>query len=238
MRLKTSLSLIAIALVGAAPASASAADCPGADLPAGSSDTIAVRSAVVCLTNVERANAGLAALVPEGRLEAAAQAYSGLLVREQFFAHVTPGGSALTDRLKAYTEWSRVGENLAWGEGSRGTPRAIVVAWMASPSHRTNVLGVHFEEIGVGMVPGTPIGSDRSGATYTAEYGSRASDAPPHPVEGAEAAPTATTTKSNAKPARARKATRRCRGGKIRLRTRAHGRTVVRCVARSSRARV
>ncbi len=245
MRPKICLSLLAIAMVGAAPASA--ADCPGADLPAGAPETVAVRAAVVCLTNVERANAGLAALVPEGRLEEAAQAYSGLLVRDQFFAHVTPEGSALTNRLRAYTGWRRVGENLAWGEGSRGTPRAIVAAWMASPGHRANILSDQFTEVGIGMVPGTPINSNLAAATYAAEYGARASDTPPVPVEGAASAPATTRPKprseskprSKRKPARrARKVARRCRHGKVRRRTRAHGRTVVRCVARSSHARV
>ncbi len=112
-------------------------------------------------------------------------------MREQFFAHVSPGGSVLTDRLKAYTGWRLIGENLAWGEGSRGTPRAIVAAWMASPGHRKNILNGRFTETGVGVVSGTPLGSRQASATYTAEYGTRASDAASRPGRGLRGRPEA-----------------------------------------------
>lgn len=243
------LLLFMAVLLGAVPAAA--ADCPGADLPAGSTDTISSRAAIVCLTNVERADAGLAALEPEGRLEAAAQAYSGQLVSEHFFAHVTPEGLGLLDRLKAYLGWRRVGENLAWGEGERGTPRAIVAAWMASAGHRANVLSVAFTEVGIGMIPGTPTGSSRPSATYVAEYGVRDSGEAPWPVEGATparatvpvaAAASRSRKASTAKKAqkarkadktrKARKAKRRCRRGIARRRVFSHGRVIVRCVSK------
>lgn len=232
---------MAAVLLSAAPAAA--ADCPGADQGPGAASRGTVRAAVICLSNAERASRGLPALVPEGRLEAAAQAYGERLVRERFFAHVAPDGGVLLDRLGAYLEWSRVGENLAWGEGTRGTPRSIVAAWMASPGHRSNLLSGGFTEVGIGALPGTPIGSTGSSATYVAEYGSRVSEDPPWPVEGAAPSPTVvaepvgqavTPVSRRAKPVgratkRARKA-RRCRRGAVRRRVHSRGRIVVRCV--------
>jgi uncharacterized protein YkwD len=46
-------------------------------------------------------------------------------------------------------------ENLAWGAGSRGTPAAIVQAWLASPHHRANLLLPRFRHIGIGSAHGS-----------------------------------------------------------------------------------
>lgn len=174
--------LLFLSLLGAAPAAA--ADCPGADLAPGS-DKIAVRSAIVCLSNQERTSRGLDALTPEGRLETAAQRYSDDLVENSFFAHVSPTGQKLTDRIARYADWKRVGENLAWGERSLGTPRGIVAAWMGSPAHRENLLSPTFTEVGIGATSGAPTVSSTSAVTVAAEYGARFSKTAPHPIEGA-----------------------------------------------------
>lgn len=206
--------LLLLALLFAAPAAA--AECPGADLAPGA-DRIAVRAAVVCLSNEERTSRGRKALVPEGRLESAAQRYSEQLVRERFFGHVSPTGQELADRVVQYSDWERVGENLAWGEGSLGTPRAIVAGWMASPAHRENLLSRKFTEVGIGAANGTPLASLRPAATFTAEYGVRDSDEAPHPIEGAEARRTTSPS---------------CRKGFTRRSVRAHGKRVLRCVSK------
>ncbi|MCW3010239.1 MAG: hypothetical protein JWO90_643, partial [Solirubrobacterales bacterium] len=172
-------------LLVAAPAAA--ADCPSADAPPTGANTVEVRAAVVCLTNEQRAAAGLPALVAEGRLEAAAQAYSRRMVAERFFAHVAPDGSTLTDRLAAYTDWSTIGENIAWGEGSLATARSTVRAWMESPGHRANVLNGDFSEIGIGVALGSPVGSTGPAATMTQNFGARRSTAAGAPVSGTAA---------------------------------------------------
>ena len=82
----------------------------------------------------------------------------------------------MTDRAGRVGYMSRarswmLAENLAWGSGSRATPRSIVHAWMESPAHRANVLRSGIREAGVGVVVGTPTG--RSGATYTLLLGRR-----------------------------------------------------------------
>ena len=65
-----------------------------------------------------------------------------------------------------------VGENLASVRGRAGTPSAIVLAWLRSPSHRANLLARSFREIGIGAVPGQPTGAPY-GVTFTANFGVR-----------------------------------------------------------------
>ena len=55
-----------------------------------------------------------------------------------------------------------------------GTPAATVNAWMRSQGHRDNILNAGFEEIGVGIVSGSPRGGLLdAGATYATEFGFR-----------------------------------------------------------------
>ena len=65
-----------------------------------------------------------------------------------------------------------LGENLAWGTGSFGTPRSTIETWMSSPAHRAILLKKAYREMGVGVVLGVP-GSDAAGATYTVDFGVR-----------------------------------------------------------------
>lgn len=172
-------SLIA-GLAIAAPA-AQAAACAGANVaPAVASVPIA-KAATLCLLNHERTARGLRPLTTDPTLESVATAYSQAMVQQRFFAHVAPDGQRLEQRLAAYvagaSAWA-TGENLAWGEGTLATPAAIVKGWMQSPGHRANVLSSEFEEIGVGIVGGTPIGSlPTASATYTTEFGATQSTA-------------------------------------------------------------
>jgi hypothetical protein len=200
---------VTAALLFAPSASASAADCPGADLTPDAAAPVAIRAAVVCLTNDQRAQNGLTALVVEGHLEAAAQAYSQELVDQRFFGHVAPDGSGLADRLRAYVDWTDLGENLAWGEQALATPRTIVNAWMASPEHRANLLSAAFAEVGIGVTSGTPVGSTGPGGTYVAEYGARTFDAAV--PDTAATAPDAVPAKARVRPSARRHSTSRKR---------------------------
>ena len=170
--------LAALALLVAAPAGASAAACPGADAVPAAGRAADVAGAALCLLNAERARHGLAALTANSRLEAAAARHAADMVERRYFAHESPEGRRLTDRIRATgylasaTSWV-VGENLAWGTGSRSTPREVVAAWMASPGHRDNVLRARYREIGLGIVSGTPRAGDGAGATYATTFGAR-----------------------------------------------------------------
>jgi uncharacterized protein YkwD len=174
------VSLSAVALAG--PAGAQAADCPGADVVPAAGNTPVVAQATLCLLNAERAAQGMAPVAEVAGLTAPSAAYSDRMVAEHFFAHESPDGGTLTDRLTGagYVapdgDWV-IGENIAWGQGELSTPRSIVAAWMASPGHRANILTREYDEIGIGVTLGTP--SDPSwGATYTTDFGAVQRDAP------------------------------------------------------------
>lgn len=167
---------IVAALAVAAPA-AQAADCAGADLlPSAATATVA-KGATLCLLNAERAGQGVAPLRTDTVLEQAATVYSATMIAQRFFAHVSPAGQLLEQRLAPYFSGAQtwdVGENLAWGETWMATPRAIVFGWMHSDAHRANILNARFSEIGIGIVSGSPAGSAPSrSATYTTEFGTR-----------------------------------------------------------------
>jgi uncharacterized protein YkwD len=157
-----------------APAGASADDCGGADLVPAADNLSAAGQATLCLLNEQRAANGVAALTVNARLTSASAGYSQRMVDQAFFAHESPDGGTLVDRLTGAgylvdDAWV-VGENLGWGQGSLATPRAMVQAWMASPGHRANLLSADYAEVGLGIALGTP--TDRSwGATYTTDFG-------------------------------------------------------------------
>ncbi len=134
--------------------------------------------ATVCLVNAERTSRGLDALRRDSDLARAARRHAADMVRREYFAHVTPGGTGLSDRLRAagYGQpgdgW-RAGEALGWGTGYRASPNALVDAWMDSPRHRRLLLEDVYRELGLGVVTGAPMAttSDLPGATYTLELG-------------------------------------------------------------------
>jgi uncharacterized protein YkwD len=209
--------VVALAAPAGAHASAQTAACPGADLVPSAGNLAEVGQATLCLLNDERAAAGLRPLTLAPGLTQPSAAYSSRMVAENFFAHESPDGSTLVDRLTAARyidpngDWT-VGENIAWGQGNLATARNIMVAWMNSPGHRHNILTGEFDEVGVGIVPGTP-GDTSWGATYTTDFGAVQRDE-------ATTAAVATTAAAGAKPA-PRKAAKRCKVATTRARARA-----------------
>ena len=201
-------SLAALAAPVSAHASAQDAACPGADAVPTAATIAQASQATLCLLNDERTAAGLHPVAETPGLTQPSAAYSARMVAENFFAHVSPDGGSLVDRLTAARyiapdgDWT-VGENIAWGEGELGTPRNIVVAWMNSPGHRHNILTGEFTEIGIGIALGTP-GNPSWGATYTTDFGAVAghealATAASAPTAAAPAARTAAKTSKTAK---------------------------------------
>jgi uncharacterized protein YkwD len=193
----------ALAAPAGAHASAQDAACPGADAVPTAATIAEASQATLCLLNDERAVAGLHPVAETPGLTQPSAAYSARMVAENFFAHVSPDGGTLVDRLTAARyiapdgDWT-VGENIAWGQGDLGTPRNIVIAWMNSPGHRHNILTGEFNEIGIGIALGTP-GDPTWGATYTTDFGA---------VAGHEALATAASAPASAAAPTARKATK------------------------------
>ena len=142
------------------------------------------RDATMCLVNRERTKRGLRKLRTNRTLQASARSYARDMVRRSFFDHVSPGGATLTERIREHTRYLagalrwQIGENLAWGTGSRATPAQIVRGWMRSPGHRANIVHRGFREMGLGIALGVPVAgvasaSSSGAATYANHFGRR-----------------------------------------------------------------
>jgi len=193
MTLRLLLTLLLAGLTLLAPATMASAhhrhtgarassSCSAADTIPDSGDSLRrAGRTTLCLVNRERRERGLRSLRSSGELDRTAEEYSGLMVRHRFFAHESPGGRGLLERIRRDSRYLAraasfsVGENLAWGSGQRATPRQIVRSWMASPGHRANILNAGFRQLGVGVALGAPaeVGT-RAAATYTHHFGRRA----------------------------------------------------------------
>ena len=172
------LALLAVAGL-ALPAAARGQDgpCPLADLQPAADGLPAYERAVVCLINVERTTRDRGPLRADADLLQAARRLSADMVRRRYFAHVTPGGWDVVDRLRhagypmsAKDGWT-VGEVLSWGVYWRSTPRATVDAWLDSAPHRAALLRPEFDEVGAGAVLGNPVRDDAPGVTVTVDLG-------------------------------------------------------------------
>jgi uncharacterized protein YkwD len=166
------LALLCLAVVAllALPV-ASALACSGAQARPGDVSTNTYTRAVECLVNEQRAGAGLAALAHDRHLARAARRFSSSMVREGFFAHVSPEGSTLGSRAQAAGYGgATLGETLGWGSGELATPAAIVQAWMASPPHHAVLMSGAYRRIGLGVAKGSPAGAPQA-ATVTADLG-------------------------------------------------------------------
>jgi len=154
--------------------------CAGGGLEPDSANLSQVGRTTVCLLNVERKVRGIGRLRTNARLARAALAHAKDMVARTYFAHDSLSGASFIDRIKrtGYMggggRWT-VGENLAWGGGSRSTPREIVDAWMQSPPHRANILSRRFREIGIGVALGSPRGRVKPAATYNTDFGTNSS---------------------------------------------------------------
>ncbi len=138
-----------------------------------------VDAATLCLINKERAEHGVAPLILNDDLEAAAQNHCAELIEDDYFAHVAPDGETPVQRIEktGYIPGPEVGyvigENLAWGTYQLATPASIVAAWIASPGHLANILESRYTETGIAITPAVPqsLGEGNPGATYAQEFG-------------------------------------------------------------------
>jgi uncharacterized protein YkwD len=154
--------------------------CESADALPGQVSVTDARDAVLCLMNAQRTARGLKRLRAQPDLAEAAGRFARQMVRDRFFDHTSPRGSTMVSRIKATSylrdavRWT-VGENLAWGTGTKATPRATVDAWMHSADHRANLLDRDFAEVGIGIAAGAPaeLEADETGGTYVTDFGRR-----------------------------------------------------------------
>ena len=104
-------------------------------------------------TNAERAKANLQPLTLDARLNDAAYLKARDMLDKQYWSHTSPTGVQPWKWLgDAGYNYSYAGENLA---RNFSTSQAVVSAWMASPSHRDNVLKRQYQDVGFATVEGT-----------------------------------------------------------------------------------
>ena len=168
--------LTGVATIGFA-ASAHAAPCASGDALPRSAPTHA-RSVTLCLINQKRTAYGRRSLRVNKFLGLAARRHSSDMVRNRYFAHNSLGGRKFDARIRSAgylagaATWA-VGENLGWGVGKKGSPRQMVDAWMASPTHRRVLLDRRFTQIGIAIAAGAPFGGHGGAVTYATEFGRR-----------------------------------------------------------------
>lgn len=108
---------------------------------------------VVEKTNAQRAQQGLPPLTTNSKLNQAAAAKAQDMMADQYWAHVAPDGTQPWAFIKgAGYNYKVAGENLARDFMNSDD---MMSAWMASPTHRANIVSNKYSEIGIAVVDGT-----------------------------------------------------------------------------------
>ena len=116
---------VAVLIVLLAPARADASD----------------ESQLLSLTNQVRTSSGLVPLTVDSRLTSVAQRWAATLAERGVLSH----NSSLPAQV---TGWKVLGENVGVG----GTVDAVHTGWMASTTHRQNLVDPSFTKVGFGIV--------------------------------------------------------------------------------------
>lgn len=107
---------------------------------------------VIELTNAERLNAGVSIVKENSELNQAALAKATDMFENNYWAHISPTG---TEPWYFVTQsgykYQHAGENLA---RDFSNPKDVVAAWMASPTHRQNLLDDRYKDIGIAVLDG------------------------------------------------------------------------------------
>jgi uncharacterized protein YkwD len=99
--------------------------------------------------NAERRARGLAALDWDGDLARIAGDWSAEMAGSGNFRHRDLGAAS---GLSGMSEFSALGENIAWVEGYPHMGNQLHVGWMRSTGHRANMLQRGFDSVGIGVV--------------------------------------------------------------------------------------
>ncbi len=141
-RLRVILAVVAMALVATAcgpdPAQGPPVSACGAD---------GTSAAIYNRVNAERAANGLAALAWDGQLSCLATDWSAQMAASGNLHHRDLAGVI---RSPGYGGYGTLGENVLRGAAGM-SPDQMVDAWMASATHRTNVLSGSFSSLGIGL---------------------------------------------------------------------------------------
>ncbi len=107
---------------------------------------------LISLTNSQRVKAGLSPLSENPQLDTAASAKAANMFAENYWAHFAPSGKSPWDFIQGSGyKFKFAGENLAKNFYTSGE---VVDAWMASPTHKENIVSPKYKEIGMAVVEG------------------------------------------------------------------------------------
>jgi uncharacterized protein YkwD len=164
-----------VVAIAAAPAQASAmkADCPHAQARPGHVSLGKLRTAIGCLVNNARSKHHLHPVKLNDDLEAIAQDHSKKMVRRDCFKHRCRGEESLKRRIKQ-SPYVKNATSFRYAEelGYETTPKQMVHRWLGAVSHRSNLLDLHFRNLGVGVRRGAPVKGvpNPKFMTYTLEF--------------------------------------------------------------------
>ena len=88
------------------------------------------------------------------RCAAPAREHSADMLRRGYFEHDSPT-ETFDKRIRRFLDSPLVGEDIAWGTGSYGTPAGIVSLWMHSAPHRRIILMPSLHRVGLGIATGS-----------------------------------------------------------------------------------
>jgi hypothetical protein len=107
---------------------------------------------VIELTNASRAEVGESDLAVNSKLSRAAEAKAEDMIANNYFSHTSPTGTTPWSWIqKKNYDYIYAGENLAMDFHSA---EKMEDAWMASPTHRANILNQNYHEVGTAVKEG------------------------------------------------------------------------------------
>lgn len=107
---------------------------------------------IIRLTNTQRTSAGLPEVKLDPQLSAAAAQKAADMFARNYWAHVSPVGTQPWNFItQSGYSYRYAGENLA---RDFSDAKSVVDAWVASPSHRENLLNSRYQDIGIAVIDG------------------------------------------------------------------------------------
>jgi uncharacterized protein YkwD len=131
--------------------------------------------------NATRSARGLRPLTFSRDLRDAAVAHSRAMLDGGFFTHASKDGSSFALRVRTFypaagfETWS-IGENLLSSSGGEIDAPAAIEAWLASPTHRENMLNPAWREVGIASLHASAAGGTFGGEptwVITMDFGAR-----------------------------------------------------------------
>jgi len=117
-----------------------------------SENLVTMEKNIIALTNQEREKENIGTLIQNPQLDEAAQLKLNDMFKNNYWDHISPEGNQAWDFINLTTyKYSFAGENLARGFVDANS---TVAAWMASPSHKKNILNTRFRDMGLAIGQG------------------------------------------------------------------------------------